>query len=208
MTAPDDRAAESAFRGSLYLLLGRLMAAPPDGEILERVAGLASDGSALGEALRGLGEAARQTTCEAAGREYQALFVGIGRGELVPYASYYRTGFLNERPLARVRDDMAALGIQRADGTREPEDHVGTLCEIMSGLAVGAFGPAATEAAQKAFFSAHLEPWAGRFFADLETASQARFYAAVGRLGRVFLALDGGYLDAIETAPAGPPEPC
>ncbi len=105
--------------------------------------------------------------------------------ELLPYASYYLTGFLNERPLARVREDLAALGLARVEGMSEPEDHLAFLLEIMAGLAAGRFG--AEEGAQRRFFDRHLAPWAPRLFADLEQAKAARFYRAVGGLGRVFL---------------------
>ncbi len=98
------------------------------------------------------------------------------------------TGFLNERPLSRLRDDLAALGIERAENNFEPEDHAATLCEIMAGLAIGRF-PAPPEA-QRAFFEKHVAPWMGRLFADMESATNARFYRPVGTLGRLFLEIE------------------
>ena len=68
-------------------------------------------------------------------REYFDLFIGMGRGEILPYASYYLTGFLHERPLARLRGDLIAFGIERAENNPEPEDNAATLCEIMAGFA-------------------------------------------------------------------------
>ena len=98
------------------------------------------------------------------------------------------TGFLHERPLARVRDDMARLGIERVDEQRDPEDHIAILCEVMAGLAAGRFG---TEpGADRAFFERHLKPWAARFFADCETARHARFYKAAGAVGRLFMEIE------------------
>src|SRR5690606_34244937 len=111
-------------------------------------------------------------------REYFELFEGVGRGELLPYASYYLTGFLNERPLAQLRSDLGRLGLERAEGHFEPEDHLGTLCEVMSGLAAGRFDVAPGE--DEHFFVRHLLPWAERFFTDLEQARSARFYRTVG----------------------------
>ena len=98
--------------------------------------------------------------------EFFRLFIGLGRGELLPYASYYLTGFLHERPLAKVRNDLAELGIERAERAHEPEDHIAMLCEVMSGIISGQF--ASEKIDEKAFFDRHLKPWANRFFADLE----------------------------------------
>ena len=106
----------------------------------------------------------------------------------MPYASYYLTGFLHERPLARLRADMRELGLERAEGPSEPEDHAAILCEIMAALISGEF--AATVARQRHFFEKHLGPWIGRFFADLETAEHAEFYRSVGTLGRLFILID------------------
>ena len=106
----------------------------------------------------------------------------------LPYASYYMTGFLHERPLARVREDLDGLGIERAGTSREPEDHIAILLEVMAGLARGDFEADFTEQAR--FFERHLKPWASRMFADLEMSGSAKFYRAVGRVGRVFMELE------------------
>src|SRR5262249_22005575 len=121
-------------------------------------------------------------------REFFALFIGVGRGELLPYASYYVTGFLHERPLARLRQDLSRFGIARADGVVEPEDHAGILCEIMAGLASGQL-PAAAESGPT-IFERHIAPWMGRFFADVERAEAAEFYKRVGTVGRVFMDIE------------------
>ena len=107
----------------------------------------------------------------------------------MPYGSYYLTGFLHERPLARLRDDLNALGIERNAGNAEPEDHAATLCEIMSGLADGTL-PGAGRKPTETVFENHLAPWIGRFFADLERAEEADFYRKVGTLGRVFVDIE------------------
>ena len=104
------------------------------------------------------------------------------------HGSYYLTGFLHERPLARLRGDLAALGIERAEGQFEPEDHAAILCEIMSGLASGRFG--AKAGSDRQLYEKHLAPWLGRFFADLERAEAAGFYRRVGTLGREFMQIE------------------
>ena len=130
----------------------------------------------------------QQPTSRAVSKEFFNLFIGLGRGELLPYASYYLTGFLHERPLARVREDLDLLGIERAGTSREPEDHIAILLEVMAGLARGEFK--ADLAEQARFFERHLKPWAARMFADLEMSGTANFYRAVGRVGRVFMELE------------------
>jgi TorA maturation chaperone TorD len=175
-------------RSQHYDLLSVLLGRAPSGELLATLGGLEGDGTALGTAYAKLAEAARATNQDAVSREYFDLFVGLGRGEILPYASYYLTGFLNERPLARVREDLQALGIEAADDLREPEDHVAILCEVMSGLAAGRFG--AEPKADRRFFDRHLKPFAERFFRDLETANSSRFYRAVGALGQLFMEIE------------------
>ena len=138
--------------------------------------------------ISSLGPLRRDANEHAVNSEFFNLFVGVGRGDVLPYASYYLTGFLHERPLARVREDLDRLGIARAGGTSEPEDHIAILCEVMAGLAGGTFE--ADFAEQAKFFERHLKPWAGRLFVDLELAKQATFYRAVGRVGRIFMELE------------------
>lgn len=185
-----------AVRSRIYLLLGRLLAKPPDEAVLELVRGLEGGGAdtPLDQALSALARAAAETDPTAAARAYQVLFVGVGRGELVPYASWYLTGFIAEQPLVRLRADMAKLGIARGDDVHEPEDHVAALCEMMGGLIAGMFGEAADRATQAAFFDAHLAPWASQFFTDLERTTDAAFYPAVGAVGRRFVEVDAGLL--------------
>jgi TorA maturation chaperone TorD len=178
-------------------LLGRLLVAPPDASALVALSGLQGDDSLLGQALNALAaEAARGD--HGLEREYHDLFIGLGRGELVPYGSYYLTGFLNEKPLALLRRDMARLGIARRESVREPEDHVGAVLEMMAGLIDGSFAVAPGDiAAQQQFFATHVEPVAPRFFADLEQAETARFYRPVGRAGRLFLEVEASAFQMI-----------
>jgi len=175
-------------RAQEYALLSTLLVRAPDAALLKRLSVLRGDATPLGVAHVELAEAAAKITVQQVEREYFDLFIGIGRGELMPYGSYYLTGFLHERPLARLRGDLATLGIERAEGEVEPEDHAAILCEIMSGLASRRF-PAPKGSDEKVFKS-HLAPWIGRFFTDLERAEAAKFYRAVGTLGRVFIDIE------------------
>jgi TorA maturation chaperone TorD len=175
-------------RAPEYGLLSLLLGKAPDADTLARVAGLKGDASDLGMAHIELAAAAAALDDRAVSKEFFALFIGVGRGDLLPYASYYMTGFLHERPLARVREDLDRLGIERAGPSREPEDHIAILLEVMAGLARGDF--VADFAEQARFFERHLKPWASRMFADLEMSQSAHFYRAVGRVGRVFMELE------------------
>ena len=166
----------------------RCWRARPMRNLLGRLARLRGDPSPLGMAHAALGEAAARLDVETVGREYFDLFVGLGRGELLPYASYYLTGFLYERPLARLRGDLKRLGIERADGQSEPEDNAAILCEIMAGLAGGTIE--APPEADREIFEKHIAPWMGRFFADLAISPTAQFYARVGALGQTFLDIE------------------
>lgn len=177
-----------AARAQEYALLARLLREVPDAALLQQLSDLRADPSPLGLAHAALAAAAREADPVALDREYFNLFIGLGRGELLPYGSYYLTGFLHERPLARLRADLAALGIARADHVKEPEDHIAILCEIMAGIVGGALEAPAQ--AERRIFDKHIAPWAGRFFADLEQAEAASFYRHVGRLGRTLIEIE------------------
>jgi TorA maturation chaperone TorD len=177
-----------AARSQEYALLAALLARAPDAQLLQKLSGLRGDPTPLGVAHAALAQAASDTTVERVEREFFDLFIGVGRGELLPYGSYYLTGFLHERPLARLRGDLAPLGIERVEGNAEPEDHAATLCEIMAGVVSGRLpAPPGTD---QQLFERHLAPWIGRFFADLERAQAASFYRNVGTLGRVFVEIE------------------
>ncbi|CUJ90330.1 chaperone protein TorD [Shimia thalassica] len=181
---------EDRLRADLYNFLGALLAGPPDDMLLSQTAGLSGDDSDLGTAINALAKIASLSKPPTVEREFNKLFIGLGRGELLPYASYYMTGFLNEKPLATLRQDMAARGLSRADNVYEPEDNIASLMEMMGALIVGRFGTPATLADQKTFFNRHISPWAGHFYSDLEAAKNSVFYAAVGAVGRVFVDIE------------------
>ncbi|WP_410708150.1 molecular chaperone [Bradyrhizobium sp. BWA-3-5] len=174
-----------AHRAQEYSLLAMLLSRSPDAATLKRIAKLGGDATPLGLAHLALAQTAATASVERVAREYFTLFIGVGRGELLPYGSYYLTGFLNERPLARLREDLRRQGIERTEAQAEPEDHAATLCEIMAGMASGQFQ--IPDIMQRRFFEKHLASWIGRFFADLERAEAAEFYRPVGSLGRLFV---------------------
>jgi TorA maturation chaperone TorD len=178
----------TAARAQEYALLATLLTRAPDATLLAKLSTMRGDATPLGVAHAALAQAADQTTVERVETEFFDLFIGVGRGELMPYGSYYLTGFLHERPLARLRGDLAPLGIERVEGNHEPEDRAATLCEIMAGLVGGSLAaPAGTD---QRIFEKHLSPWIGRFFADLERAEAANLYRRIGTLGRVFVEIE------------------
>jgi len=175
-------------RSREYSLLSVLLLRSPEAQLLEQLAGLTGDATPMGTAHTALAEAARRLDVDRVAREYFDLFVGVGRGELLPYASFYITGSLHGRPLAVLRQTLQGLGVERAAGLKEPEDHAGVLCEFMAGL-TGGMIPAPANASHE-FFTEHLAPWILRMFDDLERARSADFYASVGALGRRFMEIE------------------
>lgn len=191
--SPGSASEEDALRAQQYGLLSRLLASAPDSALLKALGGLEGDDSDLGRAYAGLAKAARGTDAKGVADEYFALFVGVGRGELLPYASFYLTGFLNERPLAELRGDLARIGLERREGRYEPEDHIATLFEVMEGLALGAVDATALGCGaqgQAGFFARHVEPWAAMFFDDLGRAPSSEFYRHVAAIGAAFMTIE------------------
>jgi len=184
---------EDTARADLYALLAHLFQAAPDEDLLAVLAN-ADDVSAeaphslVGEAWRKLQSAAAAADPEALAQEFQDLFVGVGSGEVMAYGSWHLTGFLMEQPLARLRDDLARLGLSRLQSAAEPEDHIAALAEAMRLLVRGGDGVAAAAfEVQKAFFTRHLRPWYARFAEQLAKAPSANFYRAAGELTKTFL---------------------
>ncbi len=192
MSAAEDIkvASEDRLRADLYNFLGLTLSGPPDQLLLDQCVGLSGDNSELGNAINGLSRVAKASKPKKVESEFNALFIGLGRGELLPYASYYLTGFLNEKPLATLRSDMAARGMTRAPNVYEPEDNIASLMEMMGGMIVGRFGAPADLDDQKVFFNKHIAPWAGHFFADLEAAKNSVLYASLGSVGKAFMEIE------------------
>lgn len=192
----DDKTAvseEDAMRAGFYGLLARVLSGPMDDEAISAMRALDGhdDDSPLGKAIAAFGKLSVRTTTAKAEEEYSDLFYGDGSGgELTPYASYYLTGLVYDKPLAELRGDMTLLGIEVAEGNSEPEDHIASLCEMMHGLLTGALGGATGHTQAKAFFDKHLAPWAEKFFVDLEGAQSAVLYMPVGTIGRLFMEIE------------------
>ena len=185
-------------RADTYRLLGNLLAAPPSAETLALFAAapVTDDDDLLSVAWRMLATAAARANPLEVSDEFEALFIGVGRGELVPYASWYLTGFLMEKPLAKLRTDLAALGFERRDNVSEPEDHAAALCETMALLAEGV--DLESLQTQARFFNDYIGPWMARFFREMQASASARFYRAVGQLGEQFIETDQRYLEMVE----------
>ena len=186
---------EDELRAQLYEFLATLLRVEPTDAVVKHVADLSGDDTSIGQASSTLAHLAQKMDGTSVRNEYVDLFIGVGRGELLPYCSYYLTGFLNEKPLSKLRQDMAAIGIARADGVKEPEDHIASLCDMMAGLIRGQFSRSFTLAEQASFFKKHLAPWASLFFNDLESAKNAVFYAPVGSIGKVFMDIESKSFD-------------
>ena len=183
-------AEEDRMRADLYNFIGLILSRPPDEMLLAQTKSLTGDANELGQAITTLAKVAALSKPRVVESEFNKLFIGLGRGELLPYASYYLTGFLNEKPLAALRQDMTANGMARADNVFEPEDNIASLMEMMGALIVGRFGSTADLERQKTFFNKHIAPWAGHFFGDLEAAKNSVFYAPVGTVGKLFMEIE------------------
>jgi TorA maturation chaperone TorD len=184
---------EDRARAEHYAVLSRLFASPPDAGFLAGLPALAGvwggGEGALARAWGELGDAARGVDAEAVEDEYTRLFLTIGRPEVMLYGSFYLAGFLMEKPLVALRDDLAELGLGRRPQVTESEDHIAALCDVMRHLVVT--GPdAAGLARQKAFFSAHLAPWADALADALAQAPEARFYPRTAALVRAFFDIE------------------
>ena len=181
---------EDMLRAQLYQMLSHFLGNPPSRKDLDSLSAMNGDSSPLGEAIASLATIASKTDVALVAQEYHDLFIGVGRGELLPFGSYYLTGFLHEKPLAALRQDMERLGIARRADVKIPEDHIAAVFEMMSGMIEGKYGTAYDLDEQRAFFKKHIGSWAGHFMSDLEGAKASILYAAIGTIGRIFLEIE------------------
>lgn len=185
---------EQRYRASAYALLAALLRAAPGQALLDHVSALLPEGDVeldeLGNAMAQLAAAAQGRDLALLEQEYNDLFIGVGKGEVVPYGSWYLTGFLMEQPLSDLRDDLRALGFERSEDSREPEDHAGAIFEVFSVMISD--GSSLTQ--QQGFFKTHMLTWLERFFSDLGEARSADFYQRVARFGAAFFKLESAYL--------------
>ena len=192
---------EETARSELYGLLALVFYAPPTSELIADLRAAATDAPAAGafleEPWRALVGAARELTDEAIRAEFNTLFGGMGKPEVYLYGSHFLSGFLNEKPLAKLRTDLASLGLGRDDAMSETEDHVAYLCEVMRYLIASDDVAVANLTRQRDFFATHLQPWVNTLCDDLEGHPHARFYAAVAGLTRAFMAVEAQGFDML-----------
>lgn len=184
---------EEQARADMYALLARMLHAAPDAPMLATLAGAdaivaGQPGHPLDRAWERLVLAAGVVDAHALADEFNALFVSVGTPQLNPYASLYLSGFINEKPLVALRGDLARLGLGRAPGQREMEDHLGALCEAMRLMVAGASPHALAQ--QRQFFDTHLAPWYRRCLHDIRSAPAANFYRLVADFAEAFLDIE------------------
>ncbi|MCR9770456.1 MULTISPECIES: molecular chaperone [Vibrio] len=180
------REQEQTLRTEIYLVLSALFRSAPSEEMIEFLTSLEVEPSesAMQKAWIALQQAAKDSNREALEDEYQDLFIGIGRGEVMPFGSWHMTGAMMEKPLAEIRHDLELLGFERDENVKEPEDHIAALCEVMSMLT------GEEEDLQQAVFNKHIEPWFNSFTQQLENAESANFYKPAAQLCEAFLTLE------------------
>ena len=195
MDAPGWFAAHADVRTDGYVMLASLLGQTPSEGLLNILGNLHWDEAlpeTLDHALGALRQAAHDYPLAALEDEFNKLFVGLGSGEMVPYASWYREKKIQSSPLASLRSDLIGLGIVRQTGCHESEDHAGALCEIMAIISQKANDIPTAE--QATFFHRHVAPWMMTFFKDLQSAKSADFYRMVGLFGSCFLETESEYL--------------
>ena len=197
---------EETARSELYGLLALMYYAQPATELIANLRVAATEAPAAGafleESWRALVGVARELSDEAIQSEYNTLFGGMGKPEVYLYGSHFLSGFLNEKQLAKLRTDLAGLGLARDDGMSETEDHVAYLCEVMRYLIAGDDVAVANLTRQSEFFAAHLQPWVMTMCDDLQKHPKARFYAALAELTRAFMGVEAQGFDMLDSAGA------
>jgi TorA maturation chaperone TorD len=198
--SPDD--GEELARAELYGLLARLWLAPPDAALLEQfrvaVTQAPERGGHLEAPWEALVAAMRATTVDAAAAEHDALFQGVGKPDVFAYGSYYLSGFLNEKPLAILRADLAQLGLVRAPDTIETEDHVSCVFEVMRYLIAGDDAGVCNLEQQRRFFRAHVQPWVEQLCAAVEAHPRAATWRALADFTRAFVQVEAQAFDLLE----------
>jgi len=181
---------EDQLRADMYSFLASLLRSEPSANLVEQLTLLKSDNTPIGNAIKVLAKLASSLDLHEIRDEYVKIFIGVGRGEILPFASYYLTGFLKDKPLAKLRNDMKEIGIEMSADVKEPEDHIASLFDIMSGVILGKFDRKFSITEQRDFFNKHLAPWVELLMRDIEASKIAVFYAPVGTLGREFIEIE------------------
>lgn len=192
---------EETARAEVYGLLAALYYAPPTPELMAQLRVAVTEAPAAGgfleEPWRDVVAVARELDDAAVIAEYNALFGGVGKPEVYLFGSHYLSGFLNEKPLAALRTDLAGLGLGRDDTMSETEDHVAYLCEVMRYLIAGDDVEVANLTQQQKFFTTHLQPWAARMCDDIAAHPKARFYATLSAFTRAFVGVEAQGFDML-----------
>jgi TorA maturation chaperone TorD len=196
----DDR--EELARAELYGLLAQLWIGPPDDALLQQfsvaVTQASSEGAFLEAPWQALVAAMRATSVRAAGDEYDALFHGVGKPEVLPYGSFYLSGFLNDKPLAALRHDLARLGLTRDTQRAETEDHVAGVFEVMRYLIAGDDVAICNLEQQRRFFRAQVQPWIEALCDVVDVHPRAQLYRAVSGMTRAFVQVETQGFDLLE----------
>ena len=174
----------------MYSFLANLLRAEPDENLVNQLTMLESDDSPIGKSIKTLSKLATSLDLPTIRDEYVRIFVGVGRGEILPFASYYLTGFLKDKPLAKLRQDMQKIGIKLEENVKEPEDHIASIFDMMSGLILGKFEKKYSITEQKDFFNKHLAPWVDLLMRDIESSKIAVFYSPIGTIGKEFMEIE------------------
>ena len=189
---------EEAARADLYGLLATLFYAPPPQQLLDTIGAAQTRGdSVLEQAWADLSVACKMARAEPVREEYEALFVGVGKPEVMLYGSFYLSGFLMEKPLAALRTDLANLGLRRDEGIPESEDHIASLCEVMRHLIASEDSSHSDIAVQKKFFANHLQPWVLQMCDTVTNHPGTHFYAPVARLAKTFFEIEMQAFDMV-----------
>ena len=198
---PSSALDEETARSELYGLLALLYYAPPPAELIAQLRVAATDAPAAGafleEPWRALVGVARAMSEQDIQSEYNTLFGGIGKPEVYLYGSHFMSGFLNEKPLARLRTELAQLGLARDEHMSETEDHLAYLCEVMRYLIAGDDVAVANLTRQRDFFANHIQPWVLTLCDELQKHPRARFYAALAELTRAFMGVEAQGFDML-----------
>lgn len=186
---------EETARAEIYGLLAQLFYAPPSPELLDSLRVAVTEaptaGAFLEEPWRALVGSARELQANDIRTEYDALFGGVGKPDVYLFGSHYVSGFLNERPLAQLRNDLRALGLTRDEASMpETEDHIAYLCEVMRFLIAGGDVAVSNLARQREFFTAHLQPWVATMCDAIAADPRAWFYAALARFTHAFAGVE------------------
>ena len=192
---------EETARSELYGLLAGVLYASPAIELISQIRVAATDtpaaGAFLEEPWRNFVGVTRSMSDQAIKDEYDALFGGVGKPEVYLYGSHYLSGFLNEKPLARLRTELQSLGLERSEVMSDTEDHFAYLCEVMRYLIAGEDVAIANLTRQREFFSTHIQPWVSLMCDDIQNNSKAKFYASLAELTRAFMGIEAQGFDML-----------